>query len=133
MDLVDEEDVVLLQVGEDGGQVLGLFQHRPRGRAQVDAELVGDDVAERGLAQPGRAEQQHVVHRFAAHLRRADEDLELLARLRLADVFGQPLGTQRPLDRSSFGDTGAVLTTRTEPVRGRSGRAANSSVWMLII
>ena len=88
MDLVDEEHVVLLEVGQDRRQVLGLLQHRARGRAQVDAELVGDDVAERRLAEAGRAEQQHVVHRLAAHPRRADEDLELLARLGLADVLG---------------------------------------------
>ena len=38
MDLVDEENVVLLEVGEDRGEVLGLFEHRPRGRAQIHAE-----------------------------------------------------------------------------------------------
>ena len=41
--------------------------------------------------------------RFA---RRADEDLELLARLRLADVLGEPLGPQRALDRLLVGRAG---------------------------
>src|SRR6185369_5000599 len=66
---------------------------------EADAELVGDDVRERRLAEPGRAEQEDVVHRLAAALGRADEDLELLARLRLADVLGERLRAQGPLDR----------------------------------
>jgi hypothetical protein len=81
----------LLEVGEDRGEVLGLLEHRPRGLAQVDAELVGDDVRERRLAEARRAEQEHVVHRLAAPLRRADEDPELLARFRLTDVLGESL------------------------------------------
>ena len=44
-----------------------------------------------------------MVHRLAAHPRRADEDLELLARLRLADVLGEPLRPQRALDRLLVG------------------------------
>ncbi len=97
MDLVDEEDVVALEVGQQRGQVLGLFQHRARGLAQVHTEFVGDDVRQRGLAQARRAEQQHVVQRLAALLRRADEDLQLLARLGLAHVLAQALGPQRAL------------------------------------
>jgi hypothetical protein len=44
VDLVDEEDIPRLQVGEQGGQVAGLLQHRARGLAQADGHLVGDDV-----------------------------------------------------------------------------------------
>ncbi len=99
MDFVDEQHIVAFEVGEDRGQVLRLLQHRARGLAQVHPEFVGDDVGERGLAQAGRTEQQHVVHRLAAHLGRADEDGQLLARLRLAHVLGQALGPQRALDR----------------------------------
>ena len=52
-----------------------------------DAELVGDDVGERRLAEPGRAVEQHVIERFAALLRRRNRDLEVLAHAVLADVF----------------------------------------------
>ncbi len=99
VDLVDEEDVVPFQVGQQRGQVFRLFQHRPAGLPQVHAELGRDDVAQRGLAQPGRAEQQHVVQRLLPLARGPDEDLELLARLGLADVFLQQLGPQRALQR----------------------------------
>ena len=111
------------------GQVLGLLEHRPRGLAQVHAELVGDDVRERRLAEAGRAEQQHVVHRLAAHLRRADEDLELLARLRLADVFGEPLRAQGPLDRLLVGRRGnAAHDASVQACSARRGRAGGEVV-----
>ena len=44
VDLVDEQHVVRLQVGQQRGQVAGLLDHRAGGLAQVDAQLVGDDV-----------------------------------------------------------------------------------------
>jgi hypothetical protein len=87
------------QAGQDGRQVLGLFQHRPAGLAQLHAQLVRDDVAQRGLAQARRAEQQHVIQRLAALFGGADEDLQLLARLGLTHVLIQQLGPQRALQR----------------------------------
>ena len=66
MDLVDEQHVARLQVGEQRGEIAGPLEHRTGGLAQVHAELVRDDVRERGLAQPGRPEDQHVVERLAA-------------------------------------------------------------------
>ncbi|MCY1374282.1 hypothetical protein D9M69_616130 [compost metagenome] len=99
MDLVDEQHVVGFEVGQQRRQVLGLFQHRPAGLAQVDAQLLRDDVTERRFAQPRRAEQQHVVQRLAAFFGRADEDFQLLTHLLLAHVFVQQLGPQRAFDR----------------------------------
>ncbi|MPN11978.1 hypothetical protein SDC9_159287 [bioreactor metagenome] len=94
MDLVDEQDVVGVQVGQDRRQVARALQHRARGLAQVDAHLLGDDVGQGGLAQARGAEQQHVVERFAALLRCLDEDFQLFADFLLAGVVGQPLGAQ---------------------------------------
>ena len=102
MDLVDEQHVVLVQVGQQCGQVAGLLDHRSRRLAQVDAQFVGDHVAERGLAQAGRAEDQHVVERFAALLRRLDVDRHLLAHRRLAEVFVEAPGTYRRFDGVFF-------------------------------
>ena len=53
------------EVGQDRRQVAGALQHRAGSLAQVDAHLARDDVRQRGLAQARRAEQQHVVERFA--------------------------------------------------------------------
>ena len=65
VDLVDEEHVVGLEVGEHRGEVARALEHRPRSLAQVHAHLARDDVRERGLAEPRRAEEQHVIERLA--------------------------------------------------------------------
>jgi hypothetical protein len=97
MDLVDEEHVVGLEIGEDRGEVAGTLEHRARGLAQVHAHLARDDVGERGLAEPRRPEEQGVVERFLALARSGDEYTELLADLDLPDILGQELGTKRAL------------------------------------
>ena len=98
MDLVDEEDVALLQVGEQAGHVDLALERRPRGGVHADAELVGDDAGQRGLAEAGRAGQQHVVEGVAALLGGLDEDLELLLGHALADEVGEPAWPQAELE-----------------------------------
>ena len=51
VDFVDEQHVARLQVGEDGGEVSGALDDRAGGGAEAYAELAGDDLGERGLAQ----------------------------------------------------------------------------------
>ncbi len=97
VDLVDEEDVVGLEVGEDRGEVAGALEHRAGGLAQVHAHLARDDVRERRLAEPRRAEEERVVEGFLAVAGGGDEDLELLADLGLADVFGELAWAKRAL------------------------------------
>jgi hypothetical protein len=103
MDLVDEQHVAGLQVGQQRGQVAGLLQHRAGGLAQVDLHLVGDDVRQRGLAEPRRAEDQGVVQRLAAAAGGADEDLHLLAHRRLADVVRELARADRAVQRAVVG------------------------------
>ena len=97
VDLVDEQDVALLEIGQERGEVAGLGDHRAGGGAEVDAELARDDLGERGLAEAGRAGEQDMVERLAARARGVDEDLEVGARLGLADEVAQTLRTQLPL------------------------------------
>ena len=66
MDLVDEQDVAVLEIGEQGGEIARLGDHRPGGGAKADAKLARDDLRQRGLAEAGRAEEQHMVERVAA-------------------------------------------------------------------
>ena len=87
VDLVDEQHFALAEIGEDRREVARLLEHRARGRADRHAELVGDDVGERRLAEPGRAVEQHVIERLAALPRRGDRDLQVLADAVLADVL----------------------------------------------
>ena len=116
VDLVDEQHVALFEIGEQRREVAGLGDHRARGGAEIDAELARDDLGERGLAEAGRADQQHVVERLAAALRRLDEDAEIGPRLLLADELGEPLRAQRGLR--------GVLVAPLGPRRG--GGAARS-------
>ena len=53
VDLVDEEDVMFLEVGQDGGEVAGALDGGAGGDANGDAHLGGDDVGEGGLAEAG--------------------------------------------------------------------------------
>ena len=85
----------------------------PAGRlAQVDAHLVRDDVRQRGLAQARRPEQQHMVERFVALLRRRDEDRQLLADFLLPDVFVEAARAQRSLDDLFLRARGFGVTMR---------------------
>src|SRR3982751_5579128 len=56
-------------------------------------------MSKRRLAETGRAEEQHVIERFAALACGLDEDLQLRAYLLLADVFFERLRPQRTLER----------------------------------
>ena len=135
VDLVDEEDVVLLEVGEDRRQVLGLLEHRPRGLAQVDAELVGDDVRRasscRGPA--GRTAARGPSPRRAS--RAAPMKISSCSR-----AFAWPTYSASRFGRSAR----SIASSLGEPARAaddagrragaarRAGPGANSSVWMLM-
>ena len=56
----------------------------------VHTHLHGDDPGQAGLAEPGRACQQQVVGRLAAHLGGLEHDREVLFQLALADELAQP-------------------------------------------
>ncbi len=55
VDLVDEQDVARLQVGQQCGEVAAALDHRARGRAEANAHFAGDDLRERRLAEPRRS------------------------------------------------------------------------------
>lgn len=50
MDLVDEEDIARLQVGEQGREVARAQDDGPRGGTEADAEFARDDLGQRRLA-----------------------------------------------------------------------------------
>jgi hypothetical protein len=85
VDLVDEEDVAVVEVGEDRRQVAGALERGTARDAQADVQLRRHDAGERRLAEPGRAGEQQVVDGLAARSRRAQHDLEVLLEARLAD------------------------------------------------
>ena len=99
VDLVDEQHVARLQIGQDRGEVAGALDHRAGGGAEADAEFARHDLRQRGLAEAGRPVQQHMVQRLAAPAGGLDEDGEVLAAGLLADELGQRLRPQAGLGR----------------------------------
>ena len=79
VDLVDEEHVAVVEVREDRGEVAGPFERGTARGVQARAHLVGDDPGQRGLAEPGRTREQHVVDGLPALLGRGQHDLEVFA------------------------------------------------------
>ena len=98
MDLVDEQHVALVELGEDGGEVAGSLERRTRRHVQRDAHLGGGDAGERRLAETRRAGEQQVVDRLAATASRLDDDAEVLFQLALADELGEAARPQPDLD-----------------------------------
>jgi hypothetical protein len=82
VDLIDEEHAARLERAEERGDVALALERRAGGLDERDAELGGDDLRERGLAETRRSGEQHVVERVAARVRRLDRDRELLLQLR---------------------------------------------------
>ncbi len=119
MDFVDEQDVVRLQIGQKRGEIAGALDHRPRGGAEPDPELARDDLRQGRLAEPGRAEKQHMVERLAPALRRRDEDAQIVAQLALADEFVEDERPNRGLGRVLL-----VLFGGDHPRRGLAHRVA---------
>ena len=130
MDFVDEQHVARLEIGELGGEVAGLGDDRPGGRAEIDAEFARDDLRQRRLAEAGRPDEQHMVERLAARLGRFDEHFEVLARRLLAGEIGEHLRAQRRVVfRALFGARrgGARRPAVTAPApSGRAGSAPPS-------
>ena len=113
VDLVDEEDVALLEAGQDRGHVALALERRAGDRADADAELLADDEREPRLAEPRRPDEQHVVERLAARLRRVERDRELLLDALLADEVVEPARAER-----------AVELVLVRPQRGRQELAS---------
>ena len=116
VDLVDEQDVAILERGQDRGDVALALERGPGDRAQPDAELLAHDLRERRLAEARRADEQDVVERLAARLRRREGDRELLLDALLADELGEAPRAQRELE--------LLLLGREDGGGGHGGHAA---------
>ena len=96
--LVDEEHVVGFQRRQNARQVARFVEDGPAGDLESHAQFVGDDVAQRRLAQSRRPVEQGVVERFAAILGRFHEHLQVFHHLGLAVEVGEAQGSQRVLE-----------------------------------
>src|SRR5439155_852232 len=100
MDLVDEEHVLLVQIAQNAEEIPAALDRRARRRDQCRPHLVGDDAGERGLAQPGWAVEEHVVHALVAKLGGLDGDAQARHRLLLAHLLLERAGAEAPPGRA---------------------------------
>jgi hypothetical protein len=99
MNLVDEEHIASLEIGNDGGKVAGTFQGGAAGGLEVGSHLYGKDSGQRCLAQAGRSGEQYVVYRFATLPSGLNQDGQSLFEFLLANEIVHMAGTQRHLLR----------------------------------
>ena len=97
VDLVDEQHVALVEVREHRGEIAGPFDGRAGRDVQAHAELGGDDVGQRGLAQAGRSGEQEVIGRLPSARGRLEDDRQVLSDLGLPDELGQVTRPQTDL------------------------------------
>jgi len=95
VDLVNEQHIMRLEIGQQRSQIARFCDHGPRSRAKTDPELTRNDLSKRGLAQTRGTEEQRVIHRFAARPGAIYEDPQIVARGLLPDKLGQALRPQR--------------------------------------
>ena len=136
VDLVHEEDVALLERGEDRRHVALALEGRAGHRANADAELLADDVGEARLPEAGRADEENVVERLSSPLRGLEDDAELLLDPLLADELVQAARTEGAVELLVLGDENgsrdallahaALSASRTRSAGGRSGSTAAS-------
>ncbi len=97
VDLVHEQNVIFLQVGQQCRQITGLFDRRSGGDAHVHTHLVCDDGSHRRLAKTRRAVEQHVVERLTAQTCRINADLQIFFCFFLTGIILQQPWAQRTL------------------------------------
>ena len=120
VNLVDEQDIAGLEVGEDGRKVTRALDGRAARGVDLGAHLVGDHRGERGLAQARGAGEDHVVKRLATALGGLDKHAQVLADALLAAVLVECLRAQGAVDVKVVSrERGAHGARRTRLVRGR--------------
>ena len=125
VDLVDEEHVPGLERRQDRRHVALALERGAGDRADADVELLADDLRERRLAEPGRADEKDVVEGLVAGLRRGQGDRELLLDALLADEVGEAARAERGLERPVLLEDGAEQSARHAATR--SARRTRSS------
>ena len=95
VDLVDEEDGALVEVGEEREQVGGLGQRGAARHLNRRAELVGQHGGEGRLAEPRRAIEEDVPERLLQRLRSPDRDRQSFRDLPLPDDLLEEPGPER--------------------------------------
>ena len=107
MDFVNEENIAILEVGENGGEVAGAFNGGTGGDAEIGAHFAGDDAGHGGFTEAGRSVEKDVIKDGAIGtlFDGIYSEFEVGFEVFLPDIIGK---TSRP-ERSFFGLLGGVI------------------------
>ena len=94
VDLVDEQDILFVQIRQDGGQVPRSFDHRTGSHLDVHPHLPGHDISQRGLPETGRTVEEDVIQGLLPLFCGLDENGEVLLDLLLTDILGKTFRAQ---------------------------------------
>ena len=94
VDLIHEEDVPLIEVGQKRRQVAGLLDGGTGGDADAGPHLLGNDPGEGRFAEARGAMEQNMIQGLVPSLGRLDEDGELFPCPLLADILRKGLGPE---------------------------------------
>ena len=94
VDFIDEQDIRMRQVDQDGRQLATVLDGGPGSDGEPTVHLAGQDLAEGGLAQPRGPVQQDMVQRLAALAGCLDQDFHVVLQVILADQLVQALRPQ---------------------------------------
>jgi hypothetical protein len=106
VNFVDEENIALLEAGEESGQVTGFFNRRSGSGPDGGVHFCPEDVGEGGLAEAGRAAEKKMVEGLGAGAGGIEEDGEPFAEFGLAGEVGETTGAKGLVDgipRTGFG------------------------------
>ena len=98
MDLVDEKDVAFFEARQQSGEFPGFFDDGAAGVFHIHAHRIGDDVGERGFAQPGRTAEQNVLKDVASFFGRLHQKFEPFADFHLAGELAEHRRPQRDFE-----------------------------------
>ena len=113
VDLVDEQDVALVERGQDRGQVAGSLDRRTGRVADADTEFTRDDRRQGRLAETGRPVEQDVVGRLSPAPGGLEQHRQVGLDLLLTDVLTERARPKRALDDA----IGLVLEIAGQDVR----------------
>jgi hypothetical protein len=103
VDLVDEEDIALAEVGEDAHEIGAPVERRPRRGHERRPHLVRHDGGQGGLAEPRGAREEDMVEGLAPPPRRLHRDAQALDGGALAHVLVEPLWPELTLELHLLG------------------------------
>ena len=99
MDLIDEEDVALPELGQDRREVSRSFQRRTRGDMKLHLAFGGDDSREGRLAESRRASEEQMIDHLGTASRRLQDNLEVLLQFSLTDELVERPRSETAINR----------------------------------